>query len=248
MPSLEPMSETTSVAGSAGHPEPLRDVARRGGAERGQALIVRIAMVLRTVGRLPERSNDVGKRRRVRVADAEADEVHPARRDLLLHPVDLGEEIGRETAYSLGRKDPYGHRPRSPLRSRRPPPRRHSREKGELFSGLSAVSQAEDVPHRVEPGRPIREPERGAERAAREALAALRPVRELEPLARRRERGRCGRRRRRRRAPRGCRSRRRCADRAPPRGRIEPAPRASCPALSRSPRRGGAPCRSARRA
>src|ERR1051325_11517722 len=49
-------------------------------------------------------------------------------------------------------------------------------------SGAVAASETEDVPHRVDARRPVRHPERGAERAACETVAALRPVRQLDPF------------------------------------------------------------------
>src|SRR5216117_4161461 len=52
-----------------------------------------------------------------------------------------------------------------------------------LFRSPPRVSQPEHVAHRVEAGRPPRHPERGAQRPAREAVAALRAVDELEALA-----------------------------------------------------------------
>ena len=92
-----------------------------------------------------------------------------------------------------------------------------------------------------------RHPARGAERAARQALAALRAVGQLEALAEARRRRPCGRRRRRRRGGRRCRSRPAAARRRGPRARARRA-RSKSLAARRGDARGRAPapCRSAR--
>jgi len=75
---------------------------RRRLAKGGEALVVGVAMVLRVARRLAEAGDDVRRGGRVRVADAQVDEIDPARRHFPLQAVDLGEEIGRKALDSLG--------------------------------------------------------------------------------------------------------------------------------------------------
>src|SRR5439155_1660090 len=84
---------------------------RRGGLPEGeQALVVRVAVVGRVARRLAQAGHDVRRRRRVGVADAQVDQVGPARRDLTLQAVDLGEEVRRKLLDSLGFFDLDGQR------------------------------------------------------------------------------------------------------------------------------------------
>src|SRR5207247_9556647 len=71
-------------------------------SEGEQALVVGVAMVGRIAGGLGEPRHDVRGRWRVRIADAEIDDVHAAREELLLHPVYRSEEVRRKALDSLG--------------------------------------------------------------------------------------------------------------------------------------------------
>ena len=66
-------------------------------AQAGNALRRRIAMRARLGDRLDQLVDDVLRRRQVGIAHAEIDDVGAARAGRRLQPVDLGEDVGRQT-------------------------------------------------------------------------------------------------------------------------------------------------------
>ncbi len=90
------------------HAEALGVPTRHGLAEGRQALVVRVAVVGGVLGGFVEGVHDESGGRQIGVADAQADDVHAARGDLLLHAVDLGEQVGRQFGNALGQLE-IGH-------------------------------------------------------------------------------------------------------------------------------------------
>ena len=76
-----------------GHAEALGVPAGGRLAEREEAFVVRVTVVPWLAGCPRQRVDDVGRRRQVRVADAEIDQVHASCPHLLLLAVDLGKQI-----------------------------------------------------------------------------------------------------------------------------------------------------------
>ena len=90
--------------GVEAHAEAAGVVGRPGAAQAGDAARGRVAVGLRVARRLDQLVDDVGRRRQVRVAHAEVDDVATGGARLRLQLVDLGEDVGRQApdAVELG--------------------------------------------------------------------------------------------------------------------------------------------------
>ena len=78
------------------HPEAAGVVAGLGAAQAGDALGGGVAVGAGASDGFYKLFNDVGRRRHVRVAHAEVDDVHALGPVFRLQPVDLGEDVGRQ--------------------------------------------------------------------------------------------------------------------------------------------------------
>ncbi len=102
MPSLEPISETTSRAGSSDTPNRFRYQSAAAWRNAGKPFVVGVAMVRGIRRRFPQLRDDVRRCRQIRIADAEADDVDTPGSQGVLLLVDLSEEVGRKFLNSLG--------------------------------------------------------------------------------------------------------------------------------------------------